>query len=76
MRLFIVNCSLFICRADPSEFEGGLDEESAATQTIVVGIGVDAVENGIGVVVLIQQIVEFQTEDETLEFVLNRGVEK
>ena len=48
----------------------------AAAKGVVVGVGVDAVEEGVGVVALVQEVVEFEAEDEALPFVLGGGVEE
>ena len=48
----------------------------AAAEGVVVGVGVDAVEDGVGVVALVQEVIEFEAEDEALEFVLGGGVEE
>ena len=45
----------------------------AAAEGVVVGVGVDAVEDGVGVVALVQEVVEFEAEDEALPFVLGGG---
>ena len=48
----------------------------AAAEGVVVGVGVDAVEEGVGVVALVQEVGEFQAEDALLPFVLRGGVEE
>lgn len=48
----------------------------ATTEAIVVGVGIDAVENGVGVAALVQQVGEFQTEDALFPLVLCGGVEE
>ena len=50
--------------------------DCAAAEGVVVGVGVDAVEDGVGVVALVQEIGEFQTEDALLPLVLGGGVEE
>ena len=46
------------------------------TKAVVVGVGIDAVEDDVGVAALVQEIGEFQTEDALLPLVLRRGVEE
>ncbi len=48
----------------------------ATTEAIVVGVGIDAVENGVGVAALVQEVSKFQSEDALLPLVLSRGVEE
>ena len=48
----------------------------AAAEGVVVGVGVDAVEEGVGVVALVQEVGEFQAEDALLPLVLRGGVEE
>ena len=48
----------------------------ASTEAIVEAIGVDAVEDGVGIAALIEQVVKLETEDEALELILCRGVEQ
>ena len=58
------------------QFKCQAEQGGAAAEGVVVGVGVDAVEEGVGVVALVQEVVEFEAEDEALEFVLGRGVEE
>ena len=48
----------------------------AAAEGVVVGVGVDAVEEGVGVAALVQEVGEFQAEDALLPLVLRGGVEE
>ena len=48
----------------------------ATAETVVVGVGVDAVEDSVGVAALVQEIGQFQTEDALFPLVLSRGVEE
>ena len=52
------------------------EQKGAAAEGVVVGVGVDAVEEGVGVAALVQEIGEFQAEDTLLPFVLRGGVEE
>ena len=47
--------------------KGGAAAEAA--EAVVVGVGVDAVKDGIGVVALVQEIVKFQAKGEALDFI-------
>ncbi len=58
------------------QFERGAEHHSATAEAVVVGVGIDAVEDGVGVVALVQEVIEFEAEDEALPFVLGRGVEE
>ena len=58
------------------QFKRGAEHGGAAAEGVVVGVGVDGVEDGVGVVALVQEVVEFEAEDEVLELVLGRGVEE
>ena len=53
-----------------------MDYSLNVAEGVVVGVGVDAVEDGVGVVALVQEVVEFEAEDEALPFVLGGGVEE
>ena len=55
------------------QFECESEHSGAAAEGVVVGVGVDAVEDGVGVVALVQEVVEFEAEDEALPFVLGGG---
>ena len=48
----------------------------ATAEAVVIGVGVDTVEDGVGVAALVQEIGEFQTEDALFVLVLRRGVEE
>ena len=52
---------------DRLQFKRGAEHRSAAAEAVVVGVGVDAVEDGVGVVALVQEVVEFEAEDEALK---------
>ena len=52
------------------------EQGRATAEGVVVGVGVDAVEEGVGVAALVQEIGEFQAEDALLPFVLRGGVEE
>ena len=58
------------------QFKCQAEHCSAAAEGVVVGVGVDAVEEGVGVAALVQEIGEFQAEDTLLPFVLRGGVEE
>ena len=58
------------------QFKRGAEQGGAAAEGVVVGVGVDAVEDGVGVVALVEEVVEFEAEDEAFPFVLCRGVEE
>ncbi len=58
------------------QFKRGAEHHSATAEAVVVGIGVDAVEEGVGVAALVQEVVEFEAEDEAFPFVLRGGVEE
>lgn len=58
------------------QFKRRSQQGGAAAEGVVVGVGVDAVEDGVGVVALVEEIVEFKAEDEALPFVLGGGVEE
>ena len=58
------------------QFECQSQHCGAAAEGVVVDVGVDAVEEGVGVVALVQEIGEFQAEDALLPFVLRGGVEE
>ena len=61
---------------DRLQFKRRPEHDGAAAEGVVVGVGVDAVEEGVGVVALVQEVVEFEAENEALPFVLGRGVEE
>ena len=67
---------IFCCLKELLQFKRGPEHDGATTEAVVVGVGIDAVEDGVGVAALVQQIVEFQTKDTQLPLVLNRGVEE
>lgn len=48
----------------------------AAAEGVVIGVGVDAVEEGVGVAALVQEVGELQAEDALLPLVLRGGVEE
>ena len=58
------------------QFKRRPQHDCATAEGVVVGVGVDAVEDGVGVAALVQEIGEFQTENEALPFVLGGGVEE
>ena len=58
------------------QFECHSQHSGATAEGVVVGVGVDAVEDGVGVVALVQEVGEFQAEDALAEFVLRGGVEE
>ena len=58
------------------QFKRRPEQGGAAAEGVVVGVGVDAVEEGVGVVALVQEVGEFQTEDALLPLVLRGGVEE
>jgi len=58
------------------QFKCQAEQGGAAAEGVVVGVGVDAVEDGVGVVALVQEVVEFEAEDALLPFVLRGGVEE
>lgn len=58
------------------QLEHGAEHGGAAAKAVVVGVGVNAIEDGIGIMTLVQEVVEFQAEDKTLPFILSRGVEE
>ena len=58
------------------KLEHGPEQDRAATEAEVVAVGVDAVEDGVGVVALVQEIVEFEAEYEPFQLVLRRSVEE
>ena len=58
------------------QLECGAEHDGASAKTIVVAVGVDAVEEGVGVAALVQEVGEFQAEDALLPFVLCGGVEE
>ena len=66
---------LLISSSYSLQFKRGPEHDGAAAEGVVVGVGVDAVEDGVGVVALVQEVVEFEAENEALPFVLGRGVE-
>ena len=67
---------LLISSSYSLQFKRRPQHGGAAAEGIVVGVGVDAVEDGVGVAALVQEIGEFEAEDEALEFVLGGGVEE
>ena len=67
---------LLISSSYSLQFKRRSQQGGAAAEGVVVGVGVDAVEDGVGVVALVQEVVEFEAEDEALEFVLGGGVEE
>ena len=48
---------------DVLQFKRRSQHDGAAAEGVVVGVGVDAVEDGVGVVALVQEVVEFEAED-------------
>ena len=58
------------------QFKRRSQQGGATAEAVVVGVGIDAVEDGVGVVALVQEVIEFEAEDEALEFVLGGGVEE
>ena len=58
------------------QFECHSQHCGATAEGVVVGVGVDAVEEGVGVAALVQEVGEFQAEDTLLPFVLRGGVEE
>ena len=44
---------------DVLQFKRRSQHDGAAAEGVVVGVGVDAVEDGVGVVALVQEVVEF-----------------
>ena len=58
------------------QFECESEHSGATAEGVVVGVGVDAVEEGVGVAALVQEVGEFQAEDALLPFVLRGGVEE
>ncbi len=67
---------LLISSSYSLQFKRRSQHDSAAAEAVVVGVGVDAVEDGVGVVALVQEVIEFETEDEVLPLVLGGGVEE
>jgi len=67
---------LLISSSYSLQFKRGSQHDRSAAEGVVVGVGVDAVEDGVGVVALVEEVVEFEAEDEALEFVLGGGVEE
>ena len=66
----------FISFLTALQFECHSQHCGAAAEGVVVDVGVDAVEEGVGVAALVQEIGEFQAEDALLPFVLRGGVEE
>ena len=58
------------------QLKRGTEHDGASAEAVVVAVGVDAVEDGVGVVALVQEIVKLKTEDKSLPFVLSRSVEE
>ena len=48
---------------DVLQFKRRSQHDGAAAEGVVVGVGVDAVEDGVGVVALVQEVVEFEERD-------------
>ena len=48
----------------------------ATAEAVVVAVGIDAVEYGVGVTALVEKVGQFEAEDEAFQFVLCRGVEQ
>ena len=67
---------LLISSSYSLQFKRCSQHDGAAAEGVVIGVGVDAVEDGVGVVALVQEIGEFQTEDALLPLVLCGGVEE
>ena len=61
---------------DVLQFKRRPQHDCASAEGVVVGVGIDAVEDGVGVAALVQEIGEFQTEDALFPLVLCRGVEE
>ena len=61
---------------DRLQFKRGAEHGGATAEGVVVGVGVDAVEEGVGVVALVQEVAEFEAENEAFPFVLGGGVEE
>ena len=59
-----------------SEEKGGLDlkrdskHRSASAEAVVIAVGVHAIEHGVGIAALVQQVGELQTEDGLLQLIL------
>ena len=58
------------------QFERGPEHDGSAAERVGVGVGVDAVEEGVGVVALVQEVVELEAEHEALALILGGGVEE
>ena len=56
--------------------ECGLKQGSTSTEAVVVAVGVNAIEHGVGIAALVQQVGELQAEDGLLQLVLRRGIEE
>ena len=54
---------LLISSSYSLQFKRRSQQGGAAAEGVVVGVGVDAVEDGVGVVALVQEVVEFEAED-------------
>ena len=67
--------SVYLYR-DRLQFECHSQHSGATAEGVVVGVGVDAVEDGVGLAALVQEVGEFQAEDALAEFVLRGGVEE
>ena len=67
---------LLISSSYSLQFKRGTEDDGSAAEGVVVGVGIDAVEDGVGVVALVEEIVELEAEDEALPFVLGGGVEE
>lgn len=58
------------------QFKCQAEHCGTTAEGVVVGVGVDAVEEGVGVAALVQEVGEFQSEDALLPLVLRGGVEE
>ena len=45
------------------QLKRGFHHDCSAAEGVVIGVGVDAVEDGVGVVALVEEIVEFEAEN-------------
>ena len=67
---------LLISSSYSLQFKRGTEDDGSAAEGVVVGVGIDAVEDGVGVVTLVQKVVEFEAENEAFEFILCRCIEE
>ncbi len=47
---------------DVLQFKRRPQQGGAAAEGVVIGVGVDAVEDGVGVVALVQEVIEFESD--------------